>query len=88
MDRITLVLLLVAIAVAAAAPFVASSNPDGLEKSAEEVGSGGSWAIDAPVPDYYGSGVATQVFALVLGALAVFGFALAGGKLLNGERGE
>lgn len=86
-DRRTLALLALAAAVAVAAPFVASSNPDGLEKTAERVGAGDAWSIDAPIPDY-GSGAATRVAALFLGALAVFGVALAGGKLLNAGRSE
>lgn len=86
-DRRTLALLALAAAVAIAAPFVASSNPDGLEKTAERVGAGDAWSIDAPVPDY-GSGAATRVAAMVLGTLAVFALALAGGKLLNARRSE
>lgn len=77
--KLVLVGLAICIVIAALAPFIASSNPDGLEKTAEDVSSAEESAIyEAPMPDYtiplfgednpYGG-----ILALVIGVLITLG---------------
>ena len=60
------------------APFIASSNPDGLEKSAEQISSSGEGGIyTAPFSDYVipvlGEGPLSGIVALIIGVLIALG---------------
>lgn len=71
--------LAICVVIAVLAPFIASSNPDGLEKTAEQVSTTEESGIyEAPMPDYtipflgednpYG-----EIIALVVGVLITLG---------------
>ncbi|MEN6552802.1 MAG: PDGLE domain-containing protein [Methanobacterium sp.] len=71
--------LVICIIIAVLAPFIASSNPDGLEKTAEDVSTTEESGIyEAPMPDYtiplfgednpYGG-----ILALIIGVLVTLG---------------
>jgi cobalt/nickel transport protein len=77
--KLVLAGLAICIIIAVLAPFIASSNPDGLEKTAEDVSTTEESAIyEAPMPDYtipflgednpYGG-----VVALIVGVLITLG---------------
>lgn len=71
-----IVAVIICIAIAVFAPFIASSNPDGLEKSAEDVGVPENTefaAVSSPMPDYTFEplGVLGEIGALVVGILIV-----------------
>ncbi|MGB9977715.1 PDGLE domain-containing protein [Methanobacterium sp.] len=77
--KLVLAGLAICIVIAVMAPFIASSNPDGLEKTAEDVSSAEESGIyEAPMPDYtipflgedspYGG-----IIALVIGVLITLG---------------
>ncbi len=81
--------LAICVVIAALAPFIASSNPDGLEKTAEEISSTEeSTNYEAPMPDYmmpilgennpYGG-----ILALVIGILITLGIAYIAAILLR-----
>lgn len=68
--------LAIAIVIAILAPFLASSNPDGLESSAESLGVPESEAaFESPLPDYAIPGMEDNplggVAALILGTILV-----------------
>ncbi|MTK13305.1 MAG: cobalt ABC transporter permease [Clostridiaceae bacterium] len=80
--------VIVCLIIAALSPFLASSNPDGLEKSAEnfnvyDEGMG----YQAPFQDYYvaalGDGPLAEVVALVIGILIALGLGFAVAYLLK-----
>ena len=51
--KLVLAGLAICIVIAVLAPFIASSNPDGLEKSAEDLSTTQESGIyEAPMPDY------------------------------------
>ena len=66
--------VIVCLVIAVLSPFIASADPDGLEKSAEnlQVNEEGS-AIPVPFPDYtigaLGDGPLSEIIALALGIL-------------------
>ena len=67
--------LAVIVLISAISPFIASSNPDGLEKTAEIIGTEGK-SLPALMPDYtivFLEGKISEVTAMVIGALIVFG---------------
>ena len=77
--KLVLAGLAICIIIAVMAPFIASSNPDGLEKTAEDVAvTEESGSYEAPMPDYtmpflgednpYGG-----IIALVVGVLITLG---------------
>jgi cobalt/nickel transport protein len=77
--KLVLAGLAICIVISALAPFIASSNPDGLEKTAEDVAvTEESGSYEAPMPDYtipflgednpYGG-----IIALVVGVLITLG---------------
>ena len=77
--KLVLAGLAICIVIAVLAPFIASSNPDGLEKSAEDLSTTQESGIyEAPMPDYtipflgednpYG-----EIIALVVGVLITLG---------------
>ena len=57
--------------IAVMAPFIASSNPDGLEKSSEQLGGSESGIYTAPFKDYtigaFGDSPFASIVALALG---------------------
>lgn len=68
-SKLLLVGLIMALCIAALAPFLASSNPDGLESTAEEVDEAeGKEAeyYEAPMPDYAVPGIGDERFAGVI----------------------
>ena len=75
--------LVICILIAVLAPFIASSNPDGLEKSAEDAEVSEDVAyefIESPFPDYtIGDSVIGEVIALILGIFVtlIIGFGVA-----------
>ena len=79
--NIVLAGLVICILIAVLAPFIASSNPDGLEKTAQDVSNAKDSGIyEAPMPDYtlpflgednhYGG-----IIALIVGVLVTLTFA-------------
>ena len=81
--------LVICIIIAVMAPFIASSNPDGLEKTAEDVSSAEESGIyEAPMPDYtiplfgednpYGG-----ILALIIGVLVTLGFGYIAATILK-----
>ena len=88
--------LIIALIIAVLAPFLASSNPDGLESSAESLEVPESEAVyNAPLPDYAIPGMEENplggVVALIIGTivvlLVVLGIATIFGKK-NGNGAE
>jgi len=76
--------LAIAIVIAILAPFLASSNPDGLESAAESLGVPESEAaFESPLPDYAipglednpWGGVAALIFGTILVVLVMLGLA-------------
>ena len=82
-----------AILISVLAPFLASSDPDGLESAAEDLlGEERLSAMDelaplvgSPMPDYSieGHGKAGEATAIVIGTLIVLGIGLALGKAVK-----
>ena len=61
--------LIIALSIAILAPFLASSNPDGLESTAEEVDEAEdkeAGYYEAPMPDYAFPGIGDERFAGVM----------------------
>ncbi|BDH80114.1 MAG TPA: cobalamin biosynthesis protein CbiN [Methanothermobacter sp.] len=67
--------VIIALIIAALAPFLASSNPDGLESTAEKVMPNPETEpfIESPLPDYTipGLGKEGEILALVVGTIIV-----------------
>jgi cobalt/nickel transport protein len=64
--------VLICLVIACMSPFLASPDPDGLEKSAENVGVGETEpALQAPFPDYTITGLEKigEIAALVIGII-------------------
>ena len=87
--KFVLIGLAICIVIAALSPFIASSNPDGLEKTAENISSAEeSTDYEAPMHDYmipilgennpYGG-----ILALVIGVLITLGLAYIAAILLR-----
>lgn len=71
--------VIICLVIAVMSPFIASSDPDGLEKSAENVGVGETQnAINVPFPDYEieGLGKIGDIVALALGVIVTLIIAL------------
>lgn len=82
--------LVIAIVIAILAPFLASSNPDGLESAAEKImlpGVSDEAAFESPMPDYIipalGEDPISGSIAIVIGVIIVFGLAYGLGYLLK-----
>lgn len=94
MDKKILAVLLVALAVAVALSPFASSNPDGLERVAEDKGfleqGEGKEVITAPIPDYLLPGVENERLATAaagfVGTLVTFGVMYGVGRLVAGRK--
>lgn len=92
----------IAIIISVLAPFLASSNPDGLdmnlinivgggdEEHAEEIiGENMPIEYEAPMPDYSieGMGKLGEIVAIVVGTLLLLGISLGVGKVLGKKQG-
>lgn len=86
--------LAIAIVIAILAPFLASSNPDGLESAAESLGVPESEAVfESPLPDYTipgmednpWGGVIALIFGTILVVLVMLGLAYIISKKGNGQ---
>lgn len=76
--KLVIVGVLICLAIAFMSPFIASSNPDGLEKSAEQLSTADeSGVINAPLPDYTFEplGKIGEIASLVLGILVTLAVA-------------
>ena len=92
---IILVGLAVAILLSALAPFLASSDPDGLESAAEGVIDEHTFSemeesepvVGAPMPDYAieGFGKAGEVGAIFIGSIFMLGLGLGIGKIFENK---
>ena len=76
--KLIIVGLIVCGVIAVLAPFIASSNPDGLEKSAEQISTTSeSGSYEAPFKDYtipaLGDGPLSGIVALIIGVLVALG---------------
>jgi cobalt/nickel transport protein len=70
--------IIICLVIAVMSPFLASPDPDGLEKSAENVGVGETEAaLSSPFPDYTIEGLDKigEIAALALGILVTLGLA-------------
>ena len=68
--------VIICLVIALMSPFIASSNPDGLEKSAEQISTAQDGGIyEAPLPDYTFEplGKVGEIVALALGILVTLG---------------
>lgn len=80
--KLVIVGLVICFIIAIMSPFIASSNPDGLEKSDEQIGMAGESGIyESPFPDYivpaFGENPFSGIVALILGVLIALGFGYA-----------
>jgi cobalt/nickel transport protein len=85
--------LAIAILIAILAPFLASSNPDGLESTAESLEVPESEAaLESPLPDYAIPGMEDNpwggVVALILGTILVVLVMLGLAKLISKRKGN
>ncbi len=85
--------LAIAIVIAILAPFLASSNPDGLESTAESLEVPESEAVfESPLPDYAIPGMEDNpwggVVSLILGVILVVMVMLGLTKLLGKRKGK
>lgn len=76
--KLVIVGLVICVIIAVLAPFIASPNPDGLEKSAEQVGTAEESGIyESPFPDYiipaFGENPYSGIVALIMGVLITLG---------------
>ena len=87
----TLIIIAIAICVVICclAPFIASGNPDGLEKSAEDAGvpeNATKEVVASPFPDYEPLAVIGEVGVLILGVLLTLLCALGVSKLVQKKK--
>lgn len=88
-DKILIVIgLIICIALACLSPFIASGNPDGLEKSAEDSNLSEDVAYEAvssPMPDYSFEplGKLGEIGALILGAVVVLALGFGVGMIMK-----
>jgi cobalt/nickel transport protein len=82
--------VVIAIVIAILAPFLASSNPDGLESAAEKLNPGvleSAPAVNSPMPDYIipslGEDPISGAIAIVIGVVIVFVLAFGVGYVLK-----
>jgi len=85
--------LIIAILIAVLAPFLASTNPDGLESTAEKILNPGveeEAIIESPMPDYIipslGEDPISGAIAIVIGVIIVFGLSYGLGYLLKKKK--
>jgi|Deesub1362A_J573_1020465.scaffolds.fasta_scaffold00089_4 cobalt/nickel transport protein len=73
--KFRIIVLFVILVVAITAPFIASTNPDGLEKTAENIGVEAK-TYSSLMPDYtipWIEGKLSESFAMIAGTLLVMG---------------
>jgi len=85
----------IALVIAILAPFLASSNPDGLDSTAEKVMQNPETepAFESPLPDYTIPSLGEEnplggVIALILGTLLALGIGLGLGTILKKKNGK
>ena len=89
--------LIIAILIAAVSAFIASADPDGLEKAMEDILPENvlheieeSHLIESPMPDYeigaFGEGPIGTLISFLIGTIVVFILALGLGYLLKRKR--
>lgn len=86
--KFVIVGLVICVIIAVLAPFIASPNPDGLEKSDEQVGMAEESGIyESPFPDYiipaFGENPFSGIVALILGVLITLGLGYGVAELLK-----
>lgn len=80
------VAVIICIVIGCLSPFIASGNPDGLEKSAENLNVGESDSvISSPFPDYTfeALGISGEILVLILGVVITLLAALGIGTLVK-----
>ena len=86
-DKILIVIaIIVCVVLACLSPFIASGNPDGLEKSAEDSGVGEASAfLQSPFPDYTFEplGKLGEIGVLIIGTLIVLALGYGVGEIVN-----
>ena len=86
-DKILIVIaIIVCVVLACLSPFIASGNPDGLEKSAENAGVGDVGAfLQAPFPDYTFEplGSLGEIGVLALGAVITLALGYGIGEIVK-----
>jgi cobalt/nickel transport protein len=85
----------IALVIAILAPFLASSNPDGLDSTAEKVMENPETepAFESPLPDYTIPALGEEnplggVIALIVGTLLVLGIAYGLGEIIKKKNGK
>lgn len=84
--------LAIALVIAVLAPFLASSNPDGLDSTAEKLGVSekAHLAYQSPMPDYQipflGEGKISGVIALLFGVALIAGLSYGAGLALKKKK--
>jgi len=93
MNKMIVVGLAIAFVVGILAPFLASTNPDGLESAAEKIirpGVEEGAVFESPMPDYIipslGESPISGVVAIVIGVLIIFGLSYGVGLALKKKR--
>ncbi len=91
--KLLYVVLALAILISVLAPFLASSDPDGLESAAEKVIGEERFAeleeaeaaIDSPMPDYSieGKGKLGEIIAICLGTIGILAISFGLGKIIK-----
>ncbi|MDO5848026.1 MAG: PDGLE domain-containing protein [Methanobrevibacter sp.] len=78
--------IIICVVLGCLSPFIASGNPDGLEKSAEDSGVGETEAFfQSPFPDYTfeALGIGGEVLVLIVGALVTLAVGFGVGEILK-----
>lgn len=86
-DKILIVIgIIICVALACLSPFIASGNPDGLEKSAEDSGVGEMTAfLQSPFPDYTFEplGKMGEIGVLIMGAVITLALGYGVGEIVK-----
>lgn len=81
-----IVAIIICVVIGCISPFIASSNPDGLEKSAENLNVSETDAVlESPFPDYSfeALGIGGEIIVLILGVIVTLLAALGLGFVLR-----
>lgn len=86
--KLIMVGVVICFIIAIMSPFIASSNPDGLEKSAQQISTTDeSGAYQAPFADYVipalGDGPLSGMIALIIGVLVALGLGYGASAILK-----
>lgn len=84
-----IVAIIICVVVAGLSPFIASGDPDGLEKSAENLNVSETEAVmESPFPDYTfeALGISGEVIVLVLGIIVTLLAALGVGYIVQNRK--